>query len=136
VAAVLRRRDDAWMDWLSGVVEAGEASPAGRLSRIFEALDQWFRTPDFHGCMFINAAGEFADSASPARKAAAAHKQRLKAYMAGLCRSAGLSSDIAAMLFLLAEGAIVAAFVQGDLDAARTAGRAAALLMSTHHPEE
>ncbi|WP_161539574.1 TetR/AcrR family transcriptional regulator [Paramagnetospirillum kuznetsovii] len=136
VAAVLKRRDEAWMAWLTGVVEAGEASPAGRVARIFDALDQWFKGPDFHGCMFINAAGEFADPACTVRRAAAAHKERLKSYMGGLCRSAGLASEIADMLFLLAEGAIVAAFVQGDLGAAGTAGKAAALLIRAQTSQE
>jgi AcrR family transcriptional regulator len=129
VAAVLERRDRLWMDWFRGVVEAGDADPARRLLRVFDALGQWFARPDFHGCMFINAAGEFADADSTARRAAAGHKARLRAYMADLATQAGLEPGLGAMLFLLAEGAIVAAFVQGDKDAAALAGQAAQRLI-------
>ncbi len=131
VAAVLKRRDETWMAWLRDVVEAGEASPRQRLLRVFDALDAWFGRADFHGCMFINAAGEFADPASTARRAAADHKRQLKSYLGGLADQAGLPEATAAMLFLLAEGAIVAAFVQGDRDAARTARQAAEIVMSS-----
>ena len=123
------------MSWLTAEVEIAP-TPRERLLRVFDALDRWFRRDDFHGCMFINAAGEFADGASTARQAAAHHKRRLKAYMADLAAAAGLNREIAAMLFLLAEGAIVAAFVQGDTGAAMTARKAALMLISTPSPEE
>lgn len=130
VAAVLERRDKQWMDWLAAEVEAGPDDPVQRLLSVFDALGRWIRGPDFHGCMFINVAGEFAEADGTARQAAARHKARLRDYLGDLVARAGLEEGVAGMLFLLAEGAIVAAHVQGDRNAADTA-KAAALRLIT-----
>ena len=106
VAAVLERRDRLWTASLTAFVEAvDESDPAGRLLAVFDALGQWFQSPDFHGCMFINAAGEFAEAEGTVRRAAAAHKAWMKEYMVDLALRAGLESALGEMLFLLAEGA-------------------------------
>src|ERR1700687_5837310 len=46
VAGVLRERDKRWMRWF--IEESSRAdTPAGRLLATFDALAQWFFTPDF-----------------------------------------------------------------------------------------
>lgn len=130
VAAVLERRDELWMEWFTGVVEAPSVAPKDRLLKVFDALEQWFRRPDFHGCMFINVSGEFAEADSTARQGAMRHKARLRSYVESLAEQAGLSREIGQMLFLLAEGAIVSAHIQKDLNAAATAKAAAKRLIT------
>lgn len=114
VLAFLARRDERWCGWLAARVDALAARarrPEARILAIFDALGEWFASEDFRGCAFINAAVEFADGAHLARRAAAAHKTRVRDYIAAECRRARLRqpAEAAARLALIVEGAIITA---------------------------
>jgi AcrR family transcriptional regulator len=128
VLAALERRDRRWMAWYERRVTA--LAPAGRdrVLALFDALGEWFRQPDFHGCAFINAAGEIADPVHAVRHLAAGHKLALGDFVARIADGAGQGA-LRRALFLLIEGAIVAAMVEGRPDAARDARDVAARLM-------
>lgn len=108
----------------------------GQLLSMFDTLGEWFRGESaldavFHGCAFIKAAGEYGDDGAPAHRQAAAHKARVQAELAALCRQAGLpaADSRARQLALLKEGAITEAFVRGDREAWRTARDLAVLVL-------
>lgn len=130
VAAALLRRDERWMQWLIGESSAA-ATPVERLLSVFPALQRWFESPDFHGCAFINAAGEIGDARHPVRAVSRLHKQRLYDYLRQLTGACSLSDpdDIARQLLVLIDGAIAVALVMGDPTAAASAGRAAQVLL-------
>ena len=86
VAAWLRRRDDEWMSWLASAVERRRGS---RLLAVFEALREWFETPTFRGCAFVNAYGELGSSNPAAAEIVASHKRTLNEYLADLARQEG-----------------------------------------------
>ena len=125
VLAFLERRDARWRAWFAEAVERISPDPAGRPLAVFDALGEWFSSDDFRGCAFLNAAAEIADPAHPARGAVRSHEERLAAHLATICAEAGLADPAAAAedLFLLVEGAIVCALVEGT---AAPAGRARA----------
>lgn len=131
--AALQRRDAAWLAWFKATAGA-ETDPAQRLLAMFDALDAWFRQPDFHGCPFINVAGEFPDQGHPLRCVAADHKRALLAFIAETTKATGFVAHarLARELFLLIEGAIAAALVLSQPEAARTAKRTAATLIDAH----
>lgn len=131
ILAVLRRRDERFRIWFTRAVERRASSPGDRLLAVFDALEEWFRQPDFSGCMFINASAEFADPANPIHKTAAEHKILMRRYLTGLARDAGAPDPeiLGNSLALLAEGAIVMRHVGGDASAATQAGAAAAVLI-------
>ena len=60
IQAALERRDERWRAWFRDAVARRAETPRGRLLAVFDALEEWFVRPDFHGCMFIRAAGEYA----------------------------------------------------------------------------
>jgi AcrR family transcriptional regulator len=128
VLAALDRRDRRWMAWYEARVSAVPAG-RGRVSALFEALDDWFRQPEFHGCAFINAAGELADPVHEVRRLAARHKQDLARFVTRVASEAG-HAGLDRALFLLIEGAIVAAMVEGRPDAAADARAAAERLIA------
>ncbi|WP_438502136.1 TetR family transcriptional regulator C-terminal domain-containing protein [Bradyrhizobium japonicum] len=98
----------------------------------FDSLAEWFERPDFHGCAFIKCAAEFPYPKHPIRSAAREHKEALQAAIAEICRkAAGIDREVSAAIYLLVEGAIVAAFVNGDRARARTALD----LESVRHPK-
>src|SRR5690606_3352548 len=80
VADALAKRDVRWMNWFITASSKAD-TPAGRLLATFDALEEWFFTPDFRGCAFINAAGEIGDPDTPIRAVAREHKVKLYAYL-------------------------------------------------------
>jgi AcrR family transcriptional regulator len=131
VEAYLRRRDQRWLAWLDAAVIAADPGP-GRVLAVFDALHQWFAQPGFNGCAFINVAGELATNTT-ARAVARDHKRALRALLGEVALGAGLpqsqSQLLAEWLMLLVEGAIVTAHVEGDMEAALRARRAAVALL-------
>jgi AcrR family transcriptional regulator len=134
ILAALHRRDERFRNWFMRGVERRAESPRARLFAIFEVLDEWVRSRDFTGCMFINASAEFADPDHPVHRACAEHKALMRDYLVGLARAAGAdrAEALADGLGLLLEGAIVAAHTAGDREAAVKA-RAAAGPLVEHH---
>ncbi|CDG83310.1 bacterial regulatory s, tetR family protein [Janthinobacterium agaricidamnosum NBRC 102515 = DSM 9628] len=130
VAEALRARDQRWMAWFIG--ESCRAAPgASRLLATFDVLTQWFATPDFRGCAFINAAGETADAADPIRLVAKQHKLALRGFLRQLATEYGAADPdaLADALLILVDGAITVALVTGDTEAASKAQRIARSLL-------
>ena len=133
ILAALRRRDERFRNWLVRTVEgnANANDPRQRLLAVFDALEQWFSAPDFHGCMFINAAAEFGDLADPIHASAAEHKRLVRNYLETLAEDAGAKKprQLAQQISLLVDGAVVAAQVSGDPSVTKTARAAAEVLI-------
>lgn len=130
ILAVLRRREQLFLERLTSRIELA-TTPKERLLGLFDALDEWFGEKDFSGCMFINAASEFAPPEDPIHAVASEHKHLLLRHLRELTAAAGASKprELAAGLMLLIEGAIVMAYVAGERDAAKQAKRTAKLLL-------
>jgi AcrR family transcriptional regulator len=134
VVAFLRRRDERWRDWLRDEVERLSPDPSGRPLAVFDALGAWFASDDFRGCAFINATAEIADPAHPARAAVREHKRLCREYLEELLAGGGRRDPEgeAAALFLLMEGAMVSALIDGDPTPAARARDAAARILYHH----
>jgi AcrR family transcriptional regulator len=132
VVAALERRDKRWMQWFIGATSAS-TDPGERLLSIFPALRSWFESETFHGCAFLNAAGETGDAASEIRAVARMHKQRLRSYLAELVQAVQppAATLLADQFLLLIDGAISVALVSGTAEAADQAASVARLLLST-----
>lgn len=120
VAEALRKRDERWMNWFITESEK-DATPSGKLLASFDALEQWFFTPDFRGCAFINAAGEIGDPADPIRAVSKLHKVKLHDYLLQLTKEYGAADpeELAYEFLMLIDGAITMALVMNDRNAAR-----------------
>jgi AcrR family transcriptional regulator len=131
ILAVLRRRDEQFRNWFVRRVESLTETPRNRLLACFDALGEWFRQKDFHGCSFINASAEFGERDHPIHAAAAEHKRLVRGYIRSLAVDAEVEDPggLADRLMLLIEGATVLAHVCGDLDAARSARESAGILI-------
>ena len=134
VAAALSRRDERWMRWFVAGTLARGRTPQARLIGMFDVLREWFASDGFHGCAFLNAAGEIASPDDPVRLVARQHKERLLAFVReqsdAWALAVGADRRVAARLarqwLILIDGAIGVALVSGDADAAldaRSAGR-------------
>jgi AcrR family transcriptional regulator len=144
VAAALAQRDARWMQWFEAGVDAAGTGARMRLLAMFDLLRAWFAADGFHGCAFLNAAGEIGDPSDPIRRIAEQHKMRLFSYIEQIClaycREAGgtTSADsatartLAHRWLLLIDGAIGIALVSGRVEAADDARAIAVTLLDTH----
>ncbi len=131
ILAVLHRRDEQFRNGFMRDVERAGGSPRVRLLALFDVLGDWFKGRGFTGCTFINASAEYSNTDDPIHAAAAEHKRLVLAYIRRLADASGAdgAEDLAHHLFLLIEGAIVAAFVMNDKDAAASGKKAAEILL-------
>ena len=130
VEAYLARRDERWMAALALRVDRSR-DPRQRVLAVFAFLGEWFATPDFRGCAFINAFAELG-SGSAAAEITRQHKKRLHRYLTGLAADARAVEPqaLAAQLLILTDGAIVSAATGANVRAAADAGEAARILLA------
>jgi AcrR family transcriptional regulator len=133
VAAALRRRDARWMAWFESATLSSAQTPAGRLLGMFDVLQGWFTAGDFHGCAFLNAAGEIKRPDDAIFSVARQHKERLLRFVQSLCAAcvpdAGEAAALARQMLILIDGAIGVALVSGAAAAAQDAQNAAKCLL-------
>lgn len=127
VLEFLRHRDSRWQRALVDYVEA--QLPGERITAVFDWLYGWFSEPDYRGCAFINSFGELGGVSPAVAEQARHHKQVFHDYLADLVEAAGLPSELAGQLALLAEGAITTAAIFGTPESAHRARDAAQALM-------
>ncbi|WP_327319894.1 TetR/AcrR family transcriptional regulator [Streptomyces sp. NBC_01235] len=128
VEAYLERRDVCWRGRLAESV-ARQEDPRERILAVFDWLEGWFGEPDFRGCAWINAYGELGATSERVAHQVRAHKRAFRDYLGALVADAGLPPALTGPLFLLAEGAMVTAGINGGTAPAAEAREAARLLL-------
>ena len=131
ILEVLKFREQQFTAFFDDTVSQHVEKGADRIEAFFATLDDWFTSQGFRGCSFINAAVELADPEHPASQFAADHKHRSHQRLTELIKeTVDPEAAVAApAIALLAEGAIVAALVKGDRNAAHVAKDAALALL-------
>jgi AcrR family transcriptional regulator len=133
--AVLENHE-SWMEetFRTLVRERGGSDPVSRLRSLFDVVDSILESPDFQGCIFVNASIEFPLLHEPAHRAAAKSKQTMEVVVAELATAAGAKDPVALAqeLCLIIEGAYVTRHVTGNRQTIEVAKRAAEAVISTH----
>ena len=133
VLAFLDRRERLWT---TGWVEAGArrrgATPEDRLLAIFDVFDEWFRSPEFEGCSFINIMLEMTPS-HELGQASIAYLANIRSVLRALAAEACLRDpeSFARSFHILMKGSIVSA-AEGDSEAAQRAKAMARLLIGEY----
>lgn len=132
ILAWLQRHDTRWFEWVIEEVDRRANSPEQRLIAFFDVLGQWFEGKGFRGCPFINTAAETLDPKHAARREFRQNTLEIEGYLRRTAEEAGLAhpDQLAAHLFLLVAGAIVAAVARGSSESASAARAAAAALVA------
>ncbi len=129
VLAFLQERWRRWTHgWLEAAVERLAPDPRDRLLAVFDALDEWFRRPDYEGCSFIRTLHEFDDG--PVHEATVRQMDLVRALLAEYAVQAGVArpEEFSHQIQSLTLGSMVSA-LRGDLDAAQRARMVAALML-------
>jgi AcrR family transcriptional regulator len=124
-----------WRSWFLDRVQVHGApvkTSKERILVIFDVLEEWFQSPGFRGCPFINTVAEIGDRNHPTRKAAVAFKEKLLETIEGFLSSSGgkRAEDLGIQLLMLIDGAIVRAVMTDSSRPAKIARKAAAQLLS------
>lgn len=133
VLAFLDERRERWtLDFVEARARGRGATPEARLLAIFDIFDEWFNTPEFEGCSFINVVLEMRPSHAAGR-AGIEHLAEIRDIVTRLADEAELDdpTDFAHDWHILMKGSIIAA-AEGDTDAALRAKRMGAALIERH----
>jgi AcrR family transcriptional regulator len=132
VLAFLDLREERWAhDWLEAEAERLAETPQERALAVFDALDEWFRRPDFEGCSFINTLLETNDG-DPIRRETVRHLAAIRTIFETYAEQAGATNpqETGYRLQILVMGAIVSAS-GGDAEAAQRTRPLADLLLES-----
>ena len=134
VAAYLRRGHERRLEEWVAEIRDRDVPPAQRILDLFDWLGEWFATPAFGGCRFINAAVQLRDPTHPAFAIPAEHKEEVRRLLAEAAAQAGViaADELAAELSLLIDGAVIRALLEQDSSAAQRARRLAVLALADH----
>lgn len=131
ITAFLKAEDGSFWDRFEQITKDA-ATPRAKLLAFFKALQDYVNTPACHGCPFLNVATEYPEAGHPGHKIAIEHKQTVRARFRQLAREAGARDpeSLADQLFLLMDGAYMAARMFGPRNPAAHLARAAAALIA------
>jgi AcrR family transcriptional regulator len=131
ILSVLKHREATFLISFQRAMDKHGKKTKDPLRNFFAALKEWFKTPGFRGCAFINASVELADPAHPASEFVREHKQRFGELLRAVIEQAvgKQACSLAPAVGLLVEGAIVTAVIQGSPEAADVACAAALKLV-------
>lgn len=137
IVAVIDEHHRWWYNELRDRIQRAAGPDArGQILAIFDVMDEIMRAPEYHGCIFINAAVEFPQSHHPAHRSARKAKADGLALLEELAEQAGSSDPraLAQEIDMIIEGALVTRQVSPDCDVCAIARRAAETLMQRHLP--
>lgn len=122
IAAYLDARDETTLNALRAASNDAAAQPGDRILGVFDFVQRWAATADYHGCPFNNAVAE--QSMGPKVTAIARrHKDTVKSWFSQQAAEAGTRDPdaLGAQLLVLLDGALNGAAVSGSPEAAAVA---------------
>lgn len=117
----LERRHVAWMAWFTEALQRHRPRTASPVAAVVPTLREWFDSPDYRGCAFINAVNEVAALVPGVRDIAARHKAEMVTALAALLPPGRHRRRDAEALGVAVDGAIVRAQLDGRSEAALAA---------------
>jgi AcrR family transcriptional regulator len=117
ILAVLTRRDERFQRSLSRRASE-QSSLEGKIGALIDWHLEWFKSPDFNGCMFASADKEFGKTDYGIKAITKSHKSRIYDLVKSIFDGEGVENSAlqASILFLLLEGAITEAAVTGCIE--------------------
>jgi AcrR family transcriptional regulator len=112
------------------------SDPRAQMLAMFDVMDEIIHDPEYHGCIYINAAVEFPQSHHPAHQSARRAKADGIALLADLAQRAGASDPqaLALQVDMVMEGALIMHQVAPDCDTCSVARSVAVTLLEKYLP--
>ena len=130
IVAYLKDSDELFWHNFEEIVKDA-VTPRDKLLAFFESLQGYVKIPACYGCPFLNVATEYPDADYAGHQIALEHKQSVRARFRGLAKEAGARNPevLADQLFLLMDGAYMAARMFGTKNPASHLASAAKVLI-------
>lgn len=105
IEAVMTHRSAQWIRWFETAVSDRGNTPKERLLATFDVLRDWYASPNFRGCPFINAVLEIADASHKAHHVSIDLRESIRQIIVRLAAEAGVKNpDLFSRQYLLLIG--------------------------------
>ena len=113
ILAYLEYRHERWMRWFTAALQRHGAT----LKALVPAIAEWFRSPEYRGCAFINGVSEIAPALPQVTEITRRHKADMQKAIAALLPAGRNRESLARSLALAVDGSIVQAQFRADPEA-------------------
>jgi AcrR family transcriptional regulator len=110
ILAYLEYRHERWMRWFTAALQRHGAT----LKALVPAMAEWFRSPEYRGCAFINGVSEIAPALPQVTEITRRHKADMQKAIAALLPPGRQRESLARSLALAVDGSIVQAQFRAD----------------------
>ncbi|MBD2771917.1 TetR/AcrR family transcriptional regulator [Iningainema tapete] len=134
IEEVMKYRAKEWLCWFEdAVVERGN-TPKERLLATFDVLREWYSSPYFRGCPFINAVLEIADTSHKAHQVSVDLRESIRQIIMRLAKEAGVKNPdfFSQQYLLLIGGASLMATIEQSPNGATFAQSALSVLIDAN----
>jgi len=113
ILAYLEYRHERWMRWFTAALQRHGAT----LKALVPTMAEWFRSPEYRGCAFINGVSEIAPALPQVTEITRRHKADMQKAIAALLPPGRHRERLARSLALAVDGSIVQAQFRADPEA-------------------
>lgn len=133
IEEVMKHRATQWLRWFETAVQNRGNNAKEKLLATFDVLREWYASPDFRGCPFINAVLEIADASHPAHEISVKVRESIRMQIEQLAKQAGVkdASSFSQQYLLLIGGASLMATIEGFSGGANYAQQALTILIDS-----
>ena len=131
ILEVMNYRAAQWLHWFEDAVAERGNTAKERLLATFDVLHEWYASPGYRGCPFINAVLEIADASHPAHHVSVRVRQTVRTQIMQLASEAGVGDpeSFSQQYLLLIGGACLMATIEGVPAGANYARKALSVLI-------
>ncbi len=134
IEAVMTYRAAHWIRWFETAVSERGNTPKERLLASFDVLRDWYASPNFRGCPFINAVLEIADASHKAHHVSINLRESIRQIIVQLAAEAGVKNPdfFSQQYLLLIGGASLMATIEQSPEGATFAQTALSVLIDAN----
>lgn len=131
ILEVLQQGHQDFQNWLSDKLNTNAKKPSDKLQKLFDYIEEWITSPDFHGIGFIKASAEFPQEDNPVHRLSTEQSIAFRNYIKQLATEANIrdADGLALQLSLLFKGAAQAEQMKRGSNAIKYAKKAAKILI-------
>ncbi|MBE9033683.1 TetR/AcrR family transcriptional regulator [aff. Roholtiella sp. LEGE 12411] len=134
IEEVMKYRALQWLRWFEAAVSERGNTPKERLLATFDVLREWYSSPNFRGCPFINAVLEIANSSHKAHQVSVDLRESIRQIIMSLADEAGIKNpeSFSQQYLLLIGGASLMATIEQSPNGATFAQSALSVLIDAN----
>ncbi|MDV2996324.1 MAG: hypothetical protein N4J56_005978 [Chroococcidiopsis sp. SAG 2025] len=134
IEEVMKYRANQWMQWFKTAVSERGNTPKEQLLATFDVLREWYASPNFRGCPFINAVLEIANASHKAHQVSIDLRESIRQVIMHLAVEAGVKNPdfFSQQYLLLIGGASLMATIERSPDGATFAQTALSVLIDAN----